>query len=308
MAVTAQRTEKASTVLLPDGSSVEVPSAALDAANPELQDDLDDIGKLSHLNEACLFHLVATRYLTGRHIYTSAGPVLVALNPFTPQPALYSTSMLEAYQRHSTAADGGGAAPHVFALAATAFQGLISRGISQSIAINGESGAGKVCEPMASLEWLSGVPPLVVSPERCVSCFAGRFADCSARVPPPLIHTSVLLFTHHLLDSRPQTESCKRILHYLTHVAASASNSARARTERLARQLHATNPLLEAFGNAKTLRNDNSSRFGKFIRLHFSLAGALSHAQVERYLLEKSRVTSVDRGVRRRRIPTHDLT
>ena len=147
VAVTAQRAENNSTIFLPDGSSVEVPSAALDAANPELQDDLDDIGKLSHLNEACLFHLIATRYLVGRHIYTSAGPVLVALNPFTPQPALYSTSKLEAYQRHSAAADGSSAEPHVFALAATAFQGLVSRGVSQSIAINGESGAGKVCEP-----------------------------------------------------------------------------------------------------------------------------------------------------------------
>ena len=138
------------------------------------------------------------------------------------------------------------------------------------------------------------------------------FAKCS----PPLMHDHCLRresacadihTAEHLLDSRdpparfsraPQTESCKRILHYLTHVAASASTSARRRTERLARQLHATNPLLEAFGNAKTLRNDNSSRFGKFIRLHFSLAGALSHAQVERYLLEKSRVTSVDTGER----------
>ena len=52
-----------------------------------------------------------------------------------------------------------------------------------------------------------------------------------------------------------------------------------------------TNPLLEAFGNARTLRNNNSSRFGKLIEIYFSKSRSICGALIQTYLLEKSRLT-----------------
>ncbi|XP_065753986.1 myosin-10 isoform X5 [Phocoena phocoena] len=94
-----------------------------------------------------------------------------------------------------------------------------------------------------------------------------------------------------------KTENTKKVIQYLAHVASSHKGrkdhnipvSVCSAVGELERQLLQANPILESFGNAKTVKNDNSSRFGKFIRINFDVTGYIVGANIETYLLEKSR-------------------
>uniref|UniRef100_A0A8C2B0I6 Myosin heavy chain, fast skeletal muscle-like n=1 Tax=Cyprinus carpio TaxID=7962 RepID=A0A8C2B0I6_CYPCA len=92
-----------------------------------------------------------------------------------------------------------------------------------------------------------------------------------------------------------KTVNTKRVIQYFATVAVQGDKKKEQAAGKmqgsLEDQIIAANPLLEAYGNAKTVRNDNSSRFGKFIRIHFGTSGKLASADIETYLLEKSRVT-----------------
>ncbi|KAF0478682.1 hypothetical protein F8M41_023950 [Gigaspora margarita] len=86
-----------------------------------------------------------------------------------------------------------------------------------------------------------------------------------------------------------KTENTKRVIQYIAAIAGDSSNTKI--LGKLELQILQTNPILEAFGNALTIRNNNSSRFGKFIRIEFNSSGQIVGANIERYLFEKSRVT-----------------
>lgn len=90
-----------------------------------------------------------------------------------------------------------------------------------------------------------------------------------------------------------KTESTKLVMQYLAAIAPSAPRGQALVTEQI---LEAT-PLLEAFGNARTVRNDNSSRFGKYLEVYFK-NGSIIGAKVTQYLLEKSRIVTQPPGER----------
>ncbi|XP_057465935.1 myosin-2-like isoform X2 [Actinidia eriantha] len=209
------------TVLVLDGTVVKVSTGELLPANPDILEGVDDLIQLSYLNEPSVLHNLQYRY-SHDMIYSKAGPVLIAINPFKDVQC-YGNDFVTAYREKLF--DN----PHVYAIADTAYNEMMRDGVNQSIIISGESGAGK-------------------------------------------------------------TETAKFAMQYL---AALGGGSGGVKSEILQ-----TNCILEAFGNAKTSRNDNSSRFGKLIEIHFSAKGKILGAQIQTFLLEKSRVVQLTHGER----------
>lgn len=82
-----------------------------------------------------------------------------------------------------------------------------------------------------------------------------------------------------------KTESTKHLLRYLCYSYGSSAGP-------IEQKILDANPVLEAFGNAKTTRNNNSSRFGKFIEVHFNKNFQVVGGHISHYLLEKSRICS----------------
>lgn len=119
-------------------------------------------------------------------------------------------------------------------------------------------------------------------------------------LPPHIFAIANLAYSKLIEENRNQcvlvsgesgagkTESMKFILQYLAAI--------NKRPSPIQEQILEANPILEAFGNAKTVRNDNSSRFGKYIDIHFDKIGVMRGAKFNHYLLEKSRIVSVNRG------------
>merc|ERR1719282_821724 len=153
----------------------------------------------------------------------------------------------------------------------------------------------------------SGLFCIVVNPYKRYPIYTGTVVKMYLgkrrnEVPPHLWAITETAYRNMLTNTKDQamlitgesgagkTENTKKVITYLAMVATSGKKSA-AKKVTLEDQIVATNPILESYGNAKTSRNDNSSRFGKFIRIHFNAAGKLAGCDIESYLLEKSRIT-----------------
>ncbi|XP_047212490.1 myosin-4-like [Girardinichthys multiradiatus] len=157
--------------------------------------------------------------------------------------------------------------------------------------------SGLFCVTVNPYKWLP-----VYNPE-VVRAYRGKK---KMEVPPHIFALSDNAYQFMLTDRVNQsilitgesgagkTVNTKRVIQYFATIAVATDKKKETNCKikgTLEDQIIQANPLLEAFGNAKTVRNDNSSRFGKFIRIHFGTTGKLASADIETYLLEKSRVT-----------------
>ncbi|KAI8125545.1 Unconventional myosin-XV [Lucilia cuprina] len=185
---------------------------------------VDDMTMLDDLHEASLLWNLRLRYDKGL-IYTFAGSILIAVNPYKMFPDSYGLEVAKQYAGKPL----GTMPPHLFAIGAAAHAALPS---PQVVVISGESGSGK-------------------------------------------------------------TESTKLVMQYLAAVVPGGGSASAVITE----QILEAAPLLEAFGNARTARNDNSSRFGKYLEVYFK-NGAIVGAKITQYLLEKSRIVTQAPGER----------
>ncbi|KAF6357277.1 sarcomeric myosin [Rhinolophus ferrumequinum] len=154
----------------------------------------------------------------------------------------------------------------------------------------------------------SGLFCVTVNPYRWLPIYGARVANMykgkkRTEMPPHLFSISDNAYHDMLMDRENQsmlitgesgagkTENTKKVIQYFANIGGTGKQSTDGKGS-LEDQIIQANPVLEAFGNAKTTRNNNSSRFGKFIRIHFGTTGKLAGADIESYLLEKSRVIS----------------
>ncbi|KAG7471466.1 myosin-16-like [Solea senegalensis] len=154
----------------------------------------------------------------------------------------------------------------------------------------------------------SGLFCVTINPYKWLPVYGAKVAQMYKgkkrnEVPPHLFSVSDNAYHDMMMEHENQsmlitgesgagkTENTKKVIQYFANVGASGSKASDSKGS-LEDQIIQANPVLEAFGNAKTIRNNNSSRFGKFIRIHFGPTTKLAGADIETYLLEKSRVIS----------------
>ncbi|KAL3822610.1 hypothetical protein ACHAXA_006395 [Cyclostephanos tholiformis] len=242
-----------------------------------------DLVEMIHLHEPSIVHALVTRYRKDI-IYTNTGKILLALNPFKHLDHLYTRDVMELYwsdcddaysangRRRQDQKEGRGGMqppPHVYAVAERAYSSMLRNFDKRD----------SHCGMMATGELSPYNQSILVSGESG----AGK-----------TVTTKIIMRYISILSQRLTSSSGAK------HDAARGGPGVET-------QVLQSNPILESFGNARTIRNDNSSRFGKFIEMSFRAGkkfkstmerGTLLGATIDFYLLEKVRLVSVNPGER----------
>ncbi|KAJ7433184.1 P-loop containing nucleoside triphosphate hydrolase protein [Mycena galericulata] len=200
-------------------------------------------------------------------LQTYSGLFLVAINPYQSLP-LYSDAIVQQYRNKRRDENP----PHIFAVAERAWVNMGEERENQSILITGESGAGKTESTKKVIQYLAAIAT-DVHPSHSRSPTIGS----STTIPNTGLSRSDSFRRGHTISPSVSSGSGSHL-------------TARGRLGLLERQILQANPILEAFGNVQMQRNNNSSRFGKFVRITFAPDGSIAGANIDWYLLEKSRV------------------
>lgn len=234
---------------------------------------VEDILHLPTVSEAALLHALRLRYRRDE-IYTAAGQILISINPYRAiltapgsSESIYSENKMMMYRKQGwTPCPEQRNPPHLFQIANRAYTALVDSVHSSTTADHMED-------------------------EDAVMLVEHHHSSGQMR------NQSIIISGE---SGSGKTEATKIIMKFLTKISRSrSSGGGNNMVTALADRVLSSNPLLETFGNAQTLRNDNSSRFGKFIHIYFScLSGAITGASISNYLLEKTRITHQIEGER----------
>lgn len=312
-----QKNEPAETIRLP-ADALKKGQILLANTYPKAKDGgmicPDDLISLTHLHEPSVIECLKHRY-DDDIIYTACGPILLALNPFHNLKDMYSDATMKMYWHHAEQNTNEELPPHVFAVADTAFRSMMRNlemsdktptGCDQSILVSGESGAGKTVTMKFAMKYLAALSQRLsefhAKHGRPGYLGIGKEKNGSSHNVTGKTHTDPLALRGHTFAVKSQpspyspVSSPRQNRDQAESISSAASLSLQ--TDSIENQVLQSNPILESFGNARTVRNDNSSRFGKFIKLQFTRYGKLVGAQIQVYLLEKVRLVHQASGER----------
>lgn len=213
---------------------------------------VQDLITLTHLHEPAILDCMQSRFFDDI-IYTATGPILLAINPFK-RLQMYGEEQLMSYENEGLKKALGQSykplAPHVYEVADNAFRQML------------HDPSGRPVNQSILVSGESG---------------AGK------------TETTKFIMRYLATIAGDQTNRCAGVV---SESAASVvpGEDGDAVERGIESKVLESNPIMEAFGNARTIRNDNSSRFGKYIKLQFDDSGTLFGASIQTYLLEKVRI------------------
>jgi hypothetical protein len=266
---------------------------------------VDDLIELTHLHEPAILHALRLRY-DADIIYTSTGPIMIAVNPFKPMD-LYSDETMNKYriQGEQGVNNNSNSNPSTPSKFVTPYKK--GQGKKKAFVANSAAAAARLAPHVyltaddAYRQMLRGLENTTLMARNShtddqLGSPANQSILVSGESGAGKTVTTKIVLNYFAMLSKKRTEADQRSTPSKSprkHQAPQESNSVS-----IEQQVLQSNPILEAFGNARTIRNDNSSRFGKYIDINFNKTGKLSGASIETYLLEKVRLIHPSPGER----------